>query len=38
MEKAVDDFRRLIEIWGLRTNADSTPARNLPAGQSGLTP
>ncbi len=26
IEKAVDDFRGLAEIWGLRITADPTPA------------
>jgi hypothetical protein len=38
MEKAVDEFRTLLEIWGLRINADATPARNLPGGQPGPRP
>jgi hypothetical protein len=38
MEKAVDEFRRLLEISGLRINADAMPARNPPDGQPGPRP
>jgi hypothetical protein len=37
MEKAVDDFRRVREIRGLRITADSMPPRNFPDEPPGRT-
>jgi len=36
-EKAVDEFRDVAEIWGLRTNADFPPVQNL-TGPAGVQP